>query len=168
MIYQFAPGARLFGDAQKVGEALTSIHESRGLLTAPDVVEEARPGDSVLHPYFEWDDEAAAEAYREDQARHLIRSVHVIKDAAVAGHVEPVCVRAFIQVQTEGASSYEPLAIVVTDRSLRNQAISSVLQDIRDLRRKLQNLEILANTLPSLDAFQDAVERQLDSLPDAA
>lgn len=52
--------------------------ENGGRLTATDVVEAARIETSPLHRYFEWDDDAAAEAYRIEQARRLIRSVKVI------------------------------------------------------------------------------------------
>lgn len=46
-------------------------------LTPSAVVEAARDAASPLHPLFEWDDDLAAEAYRLDQARAVIRTVLV-------------------------------------------------------------------------------------------
>jgi len=46
-----------------------------GILTPSAVVDEARPEDSPLHAAFEWDDSIAAEKYRLEQARRLLRQV---------------------------------------------------------------------------------------------
>lgn len=49
-----------------------------GVLKPDDVVAEAADMNSPLHDEFEWDADKAAAAYRIDQARTLIRSVHVV------------------------------------------------------------------------------------------
>ena len=49
--------------------------QNGGKITPRMVVDAARAEDSPLHSYFEWDDEIAAEKYREMQARTLLRSV---------------------------------------------------------------------------------------------
>lgn len=59
-------------------DALEAIRLSKdGVLRPEDVVREARREDHPLHGEFEWDDSKAAESYRIDQARTLIRSVRV-------------------------------------------------------------------------------------------
>jgi len=58
-------------------EAMVAL-EHRGRLTAAAVVDSARDPQSPLHRYFEWDDTSAAESWRLEQARSLIRSVRVI------------------------------------------------------------------------------------------
>lgn len=56
-------------DPQRLGEALATIQDAHGGRLEPEhVVDAARPKNSVLHKHFEWDDAAAAEAYRKDQA----------------------------------------------------------------------------------------------------
>jgi hypothetical protein len=73
------PGARISdGQAQIAGERFVELKEERGELTAEAVIEDAQPEDSPIHPFFEWDDCAAAEKYRREQARHLLRSVAII------------------------------------------------------------------------------------------
>lgn len=42
------------------------------------VVDSARPVDSPIHDQFEWDDHAAAQAHRLDQAKGLLRSLRVV------------------------------------------------------------------------------------------
>lgn len=79
MIYTFKASSRVTGvDPQVVGEELERIRSDYGILQTKTVVDEARPETAPLHPAFEWDDEVAAEHYREHQARSLIKSVLVI------------------------------------------------------------------------------------------
>lgn len=56
---------------------LKALEDRRGRLTAEQVVEAARPDGSALHGCFEWDDSKAAESYRIEQARELIRRVKI-------------------------------------------------------------------------------------------
>jgi len=62
--------------SEAVKRALQAL-ERAGKLTAEDVVGEARKKTSPLHDFFEWDDSKAAESWRLEQARGLIRSVLV-------------------------------------------------------------------------------------------
>lgn len=65
-----------------------------GRLTAREVVDDATPSTSPLHPLFPWDDAEAADKHRLDIARSLIRSVVVTtQDSAGVAHVVPVYVR---------------------------------------------------------------------------
>lgn len=61
-------------------KALAKIQEENDekLLKAEDVVNAARHPDHVLHRFFEWSDDAAAEQWRLMQARQLIRKVMVV------------------------------------------------------------------------------------------
>lgn len=61
----------------KVIERIRAL-EHQGIITPDAVLEDARNEDSPLHKYFEWDDTVAANAYRKDQARELIRSVRLV------------------------------------------------------------------------------------------
>ena len=67
-------------DAQVAGEELARISDSQGgELTPAAVVEAATPEASPLHPAFTWDDSQAAVEYRLQQARHLIRSIEIVR-----------------------------------------------------------------------------------------
>ena len=67
-----------------------------GLLRPADVVEAARDPESPLHSHFEWDDTEAAEKWREEQARQLIRNVRI-----EVGTSSPVLVRAFVSLPVD-------------------------------------------------------------------
>ena len=78
MIYGWRQGSRVNLDAQKVGEAIERLQKGQNDPLEPStVVNAARDPASVMHPHFQWDDAIAAEAFREDQARDLVRSLTV-------------------------------------------------------------------------------------------
>lgn len=56
---------------------LVRIRNKYGELSPENVVAESTDKDSILHSIFEWDDTAAAEKYRREQARHLIKNIEV-------------------------------------------------------------------------------------------
>ena len=62
-------------------EALAEITRlskaNKGKVTPALVVLAARPDESPLHQYFEWDDTKAGEKYREMQARTLLRACKI-------------------------------------------------------------------------------------------
>lgn len=64
-------------DRSVIAAELQRIAGRAGKLTPQNVVDEARNPHSPLHNCFEWDDEAAGNAWRLEQAREIIRSVRV-------------------------------------------------------------------------------------------
>ena len=63
---------------QVVGDTLADIENTHGVIDPHTVVDESRPEDAPLHPVFEWCDEIAAERWRVEQARRVVRSVEII------------------------------------------------------------------------------------------
>ena len=51
--------------------------EKAGRITAPAVLDAARPASSPIHDCFDWNDSEAAEKWRLEQARELIRRVKI-------------------------------------------------------------------------------------------
>ena len=58
-------------------EYIRKLESRAGKLTPQKVLDAAMPENSPLHEFFEWDDTVAAESYRMDQARELIRRVRI-------------------------------------------------------------------------------------------
>lgn len=63
-------------DARIIGPVLDEIGD-RKTLKASDVVEAARSTNNPMHDYFEWDNDRAADRFREGQADEIIRVVRV-------------------------------------------------------------------------------------------
>lgn len=62
----------------EVIERMRQLENENGKLTTQAVIEDAKDENSPLHGYFEWDDAAAAEKWRTEQARRLIREVRLV------------------------------------------------------------------------------------------
>lgn len=84
--YQVADWARRLGyrdaDAQAIGE---HIEQHFGTVDAIDTLSEvelldsARPVDSAIHGYYEWDDSVAGELFRTNEARQHLYMLRVIR-----------------------------------------------------------------------------------------
>ena len=64
-------------DISKVIEELRIIHEVNGELSPEQVVESSKNKKSILHSYFEWDNEKAASKWRIRQAIQLLSHIEV-------------------------------------------------------------------------------------------
>lgn len=76
-------GSRFSVDAEVASQELDRIREANGgeLLPA-DIVKEAAKKRNPLHNEFDWDDKSAANKFREERARGLVRSLIVIRKEA--------------------------------------------------------------------------------------
>lgn len=95
--------------AQEIGEAIESLAKSKGGTFKPkDLVEAGRKKGSLLHDFFEWQDSVAAQKWRNEQAKHLLRVLKVRVDVDGEERLE----RAFICVDVvEG--SHAPKKVFV-------------------------------------------------------
>ena len=152
MIYEWKPGARLSGlDAQKVGDRLQTICVKHGAITPTLVVKEAKKKTSPLHGGFEWDDRRAAQEYRLDQARLIVRSVIVHRDG---NDGEPMAVRAFVHIGE--ASDYEDIDVVLGIPEKREALLAQALAELEIVRRKYETLEELAGVFAAMDRAKAA------------
>jgi hypothetical protein len=76
--FSWTPTYRPSADPQVIGEELERIRERDGGITVDVMLEEARPEDAPLHPCCTWDDFAAAENWRKDELRRVVRSLKVV------------------------------------------------------------------------------------------
>jgi hypothetical protein len=131
-------------DPQRIGEAIAEVAERQGGRLTPDaVVEAARSDESPLHPHFEWDNDAAAEAYRLDQARGIIRSIRVIEPKAEDG-----VVRAFVSVNDSG-SSYRSIREVQTSSALQGLILRQAERDLEAWEKRYRQLTDICDLIRS-------------------
>lgn len=136
-------------DPQKIGEALAEIAgNAGGHLTPSAVVMAARKRDSVLHKHFEWNDKTAAEAYRIDQARDLVSSIHVETADASTG-----AARAFLSITDKGGKSYRSLAEIMGSADLQLKVLASAERDLLSFESRYRSLNDIC------DLVRDAREK---------
>lgn len=130
-----------------VAEELERIsRKHKGVLRPRDVVKFARNPETALHEHFEWDDTKAAEEYRLEQARRIIRVqvVYLEEDS------EPI--RAYASLQKDrGRDSYRPITRVMQDEEMRAELMEQALKEARAWMRRYEQLEELAEVFSAIE-----------------
>lgn len=144
MIYKFAEGSVHHVSAQVAGPILNRMGEE-GRLTPKNVVDEARPEDSPLHPEFEWNDAIAAEKWREKQAQLLIAHTIIVNEEAE----EKKPVRAFF-VTTE-RSIYEPIHTILRDENKKSVLLENAKRELIVFKKKYATLTELSGVFNAID-----------------
>ena len=124
-------------DPQMIGETLDAIRVARGGALKPEhVVEAARPADQPLHRHFEWDDAVAAEAFRIDQARSMVRLVRVLADD---GETRP----ALVSLRAGDGVAYRDIDDVLRSSDLRSRLLESAERDLASWQARYRELHDL-------------------------
>lgn len=156
MVYKYSYRATQYAvPAQKAGEYLRELKETHGVLNKRILLDESRDDEALLHDCFEWDDTAAAESYRLDQAQKFISNMVcvVVDDHGVEKNKEPV--RAFVNTaKQENAESgaFVPLVEALSEESTRKIVLDNALRELSSLRKKYASLSELAKVFESIDS----------------
>jgi len=155
--FEFTEGARFQAgatkDAKAVGAHLEMLRKkSKGELTPEDVLADARHNNSPLHSFFEWDDGAAAEQHRLQQARGLIRAV-------VAVYVQPdkpaVRQKAYVHINEPSAPHYRESSHAMSLTKTREMVLRQALGELQAWKRKYRDLEEFAALISIIDKIDE-------------
>lgn len=142
-------------DPQVIGDALSKISDKAGgKLTPSAVVDAARDKKSALHPFFEWDDVTAAEAYRLDQARSLIRVVRVEDETASEGSS-----RAYLSIGSDDGIAYRPLEVVKRSADLQLALMAQADKELAAFQRRYGSLKEVCS---DVEAARAKLRRRLN------
>lgn len=123
--------------------ALRNIYLKHQKITPQVVVDESRPEDAPLHSRFEWDDGVAGEAYRRQQAAHMIRSVEVVfEPAQTSTDPKPIKVRQYVPTRLtsdDDDASGEYRAIDDVPQDAHAVLLAQMEREWRNLRRRWQS-----------------------------
>ena len=132
--------------AQTAYDVISGLQEE-GKREASDLVNASRPEDAPLHSLFEWDDSIAAERYREEQARYIIRHVCVVQEDE---EKESVPVRAFFQIDSE-SGDYEPTIVIMNDEEKYERLLNIAKRELMAFQNKYSQLTELKNVFNAID-----------------
>lgn len=142
-------------DPQKIGEELARITtDCGGQLTPNLVVDRARDRKNVLHPHFEWEDAVAAEAYRRDQAREIIRVIRIVDDE---DQVRP----AFLSIREGGGTAYRTISDVMGSSDLQRRVMEQADRDLAAWQNRYADLTDACKLVKSARA---KVRKRLNAL----
>jgi hypothetical protein len=112
--------------AQKYGEFLWKLKEENGdVLTSAQIVEKAKPKNSPIHDFFEWDNDTAGEKYRLSQARYLIARIEII----VVSDGEEDQIRAFHNISIQEGEEHDRGYVTVRDLQINKDYLEIVLSN---------------------------------------
>ena len=143
MTYQWKSGSRFGVEAQIAGEMCEALAASDNL-TAKALLDANRPEDAPLHGEFEWDDGTAAELYREDQARKIIRCLCTTAENTE----EPV--RAYYNLVRE-EPQYRSIETILRAPDETEMLLRTALNELTAIQRKYGQLQRLAGVFAAID-----------------
>lgn len=148
MVYQWKTGARYKASAETAAEVMNGL-AAQNNLSAKALVDVSRPVDAPLHNEFEWDDNVAAEKWREQQGRVMIAMISVIVDDAV--QQEPV--RAYVHIE-EQQPNYEPITLIVKSEDKAEKLFRQALKELASFRDKYNSLKQFKKLFEDIDELQ--------------
>ncbi len=154
MVYQWKANVRVPMDAQTAGEHLERLRQKHMGLTPKIVVEDAIKRTSPLHKCFDWDDRVAADKWREEQARYIIRGIAVV--VGDSEEEEKKTLRAFVNISDEGSNLYTSIAHAMSDEELRAQLINRAYKELQDWRRRYDDLKEFAQVYAAINQLSAA------------
>lgn len=166
--YAAMPGGCLNATtAITAGKELARIEKKHGAIKPADVVTESRPEEAPLHPHFTWDDSVAAEKWREDEARAIIRSVRVIEHADMP-HAEQPVIRCFVNVRaSDDEQKFDGCGYIGTMRAVkvqayRDQVLAAAKAEIKLWQRKYADLLTFAGANGAIDTLLGGLSAEDD------
>jgi hypothetical protein len=161
--FTWKPGTQVPVSASVAGKELDRIRTSRGGYFKPeDVVDESRPANAPLHNVFEWNDTVAAEAYRVDQARYIIRGIVV----RPMNDPDAPPIRPIVSIVKEDDNEkpqhyYTGMAYALSEPDLRKQVLANALRDAQIFKDKWSQLTELSGVIKEIDRVQANMRNDL-------
>lgn len=134
-----------------VAASVTNDLESKGMLTAKNLVDASRPIDAPLHPEFEWDDSIAAEKYRETQARTIINSLRVVVEEK-----EPE--RVFCNI-SRSDPTYMTIEKALSSADTRQTLLNQAFRELESFRYKYRQLQEMASVIEVIDSVLEGEDK---------
>lgn len=130
-------------DAQKVVDEIMSIGECA---SPKQIVDKARDEGTELHKAFEWDDSIAAEKYRCEQARHLVRCI-VIDQPQMDEEKPEIRVYQKLDDQT----GYKRIELIIRQEDEYAALLSQANRELKAFRVKYSTLNELHEIFDMID-----------------
>lgn len=141
-------------DAQIAGEELERIESEHNSLTPEVVLEESRAENSVLHKCFEWNDTIAAEKYRVEQARYIIRNIIVKVESPVRDDLpKEIKIRGYVNVSENQKGEYVKITTALSNDDYRARVLKNALAELRMFQNKYSIYAELAGVCKAIDEF---------------
>ena len=128
-------------DAQKVAEEIGFVE-----FTPTEVLEKAKDETTELHKCFEWNDSIAAEKYRLEQAKNIIRMLVYEKETK-----EQAVVRYYAKTETKHV--YQPTKQFLVQEDEYQGLLRRALAELETFKKKYHTLTELESIFEALETI---------------
>jgi hypothetical protein len=138
-------------EARAIHAFLQDLERTTGRVRPTSIVDAARSPRSLLHRYFEWDDDVAAERYRLKQAQSLVQAVVLVVE--YEGRQIETRAWSSIRVKTPEWTGrvYMETSKAMDVPDLRAQLLGAALRDMKIFRARYAALREVADVLAAMD-----------------
>jgi len=142
--------------ASKIRNELLKIaKEHNGIIRPAIVIEKARDSKSPLHNCFEWDNSKAAEAFRLEQARGLIRTYVTV----FSEETHPQDVFVSLSTDRKAGGGYRVLADVIGDADMKKILLKDALNEMVYFTKKYNRLQELASVIKVMNEVMAKINK---------
>lgn len=135
---------------QRIAELKSVAKHHGGILQAADVVEFARNPKTALHSIFEWNDGKAAELYRMEQARQLLR----VTVELISVRNEDMSVRVFFSPggnrKGDDNGGYQVTARLLESKEGRAAILETAIGELEAFKEKYSFLSELCDVFAAI------------------
>lgn len=129
-------------------DVINGCQDESGYISAKAVVDASRSERAILHPCFEWNDGTAAEKWREQQARVMIKNLVVVE---VKDDRRCEVSKAFVHVISDSENrGYKQTEIAICDANDREYVLESAKRKLAAFQEKYNQLVELASVMTEI------------------
>jgi len=146
--------------AEVTGAVCKDLIDKEGAVTPQRLVEVSKPKDAPLHGEFEWNNTIAAQKYREEQARQIIKNIVIME--VEEEEAQPKIVkcwvnsdRAFVPTD-EGTHRYVTIDTALSNVSWRDNLLKAARRDMSSFIAKYRRLTELDKIINDMNNFLGA------------
>lgn len=142
-------------DANVAGAVVEEVERENGIVTPDAFLNKARADDSPIHSMFTWDDSVAAEKYRLQEARNIIRclSVTIIKSDDA-----PKSYTAYVNIaEKKNEGKYLNINDAFEDDDTRSIVLGRALKELEAFANKYSLLEELEEVFTAINEFKEKI-----------
>lgn len=159
MVYKYKWGCRVYPvKADDAGKEFEKIEKRNNEVTAENLLDSARPKNSVMHPCFEWNDTVAAEKFRLQEARNVIGNL--VKVVVDKDQEQPTARTAYVNINPDrgfgSKGRYIPIEKAMSDKETRDIVLNRALAELVAFQRKYQELAELGEVFGSIQKAVNA------------
>lgn len=144
---------------KRVKLIIKALEREHGELRPKDVVAFAKPEDSPLHGFFEWDDDVAAEQYRLGQARQLIGRIKI----EVTVNEIPLNVVYYVK-DPAAADRYTNILRVKSDTDKSRDVLFNEMKKVDQAARRARAVATILGTAEDVKKIIDLAQSVIDRI----